>query len=44
MKKIYLAPRTEAIQLLGENTIMNGSGYLDPLGGVRSDGGTGPMM
>ena len=45
MKKVYLAPRTEAIQLLGENAIMTGSGYLDPLSGVRSDGtGTGPMM
>ena len=26
MKKIYLAPHTEAIQLLGENAIMIGSG------------------
>ena len=26
MKKVYLAPHTEAIQLLGENAIMIGSG------------------
>ena len=26
MKKVYLAPQTEAIQLLGENAIMAGSG------------------
>ena len=46
MKKVYLAPQTEAIQLLGENAIMVGSGLIDPLGGVRSDGtpGNGPMM
>ena len=25
MKKVYLAPQTEAIQLLGENAIMAGS-------------------
>ncbi len=45
MKKVYLAPRTEAIKLLGENAIMVGSGLIDPLGGVRSDGtGSGSMM
>ena len=26
MKKVYLAPQTEAIQLLGANAIMAGSG------------------
>ena len=26
MKKVYLAPQTEAIQMLGENAIMAGSG------------------
>ncbi len=26
MKKVYLAPQTEAIQLLSENAIMAGSG------------------
>ena len=26
MKKVYFAPQTEAIQLLGENAIMAGSG------------------
>ena len=25
MKEVYIAPQTEAIQLLGENTIMTGS-------------------
>ncbi len=45
MKKVYLAPHTEAIQLLGENAIMTGSGFVDPLSGIRSDGtGTGNMM
>ena len=45
MKKVYLAPQTEAIQLLGENAIMTGSGFVDPLKGIRSDGtGTGNMM
>lgn len=34
MKKTYLAPHTEAIQLLGEATIMASSGYYNPLGGV----------
>ena len=29
MKKVYLAPHTEAIKLLGENAIMAGS-YKDP--------------
>lgn len=29
MKKVYLAPQTEAIQLLSENAIMAGSGALD---------------
>lgn len=31
MKKIYIAPRTEAIELLGENAIMAGS---PPAGGI----------
>jgi hypothetical protein len=46
MKKVYLAPQTEAIQLLGENAIMAVSGgFEDPLMGIRSDGtGTGSMM
>ena len=29
MKKVYLAPQTEAIKLLAENAIMAGSGVLD---------------
>lgn len=46
MKKVYLAPQTEAIQLLGENAIMAGSGqsyinaYGGPIGGIGT-GGTG---
>lgn len=31
MKKVYLAPQTEAIELLGTNAIMAGSGFI---GGV----------
>ena len=40
MKKVYLAPQTEAIQMLGENAIMAGSptvGYTLPYG----ESGTG---
>ena len=29
MKKVYFAPQTEAIQLLGENAIMAGSGNVN---------------
>ena len=42
MKKIYLAPQTEAIQLLGENAIMavsNPVGYQLPFGN-SGEGGT----
>ena len=45
MKKVYLAPQTEAIKLLGENAIMAGSpggGFTPPHVGVGSgsyDGG-----
>ena len=45
MKKVYLAPQTEAIQLLGENAIMavslGGGGFTDPdlgYGGAGSGG------
>ena len=43
MKKVYLAPQTEAIQLLGENAIMAGSGnpttsYTSPVGGIGTGG------
>jgi hypothetical protein len=44
MKKVYIAPQTEAIELLGANAIMAGSGYQDPLGGVGGSGGSGNMM
>ena len=41
MKKVYIAPRTEAIKLLGENAIMAGSptgvGYTLQYG--EGDGG-----
>ena len=43
MKKIYLAPQTEAIQLLGENAIMavsNDGGFIntgDPISGGTAD-------
>ncbi len=32
MKKVYLAPQTEAIELLGANPIMVGSGNFIPTG------------
>ena len=35
MKKVYLAPQTEAIKLFSENAIMAGSGgYENPLQGT----------
>ena len=43
MKKVYLAPQTEAIQLLGENAIMAvspGGGFIqtgDPVSGTYGD-------
>ena len=30
MKKVYIAPQTEAIELLGTNAIMAGSGFNNP--------------
>ena len=45
MKKVYLAPQTEAIKLLGENAIMAvspGGGFTDPnLGYGESSGAFG---
>ena len=41
MKKVYLAPQTEAIKLLGENAIMAGSppvGYQLPFGNSGEGG------
>ena len=32
MKKVYIAPQTEAIELLGSNAIMAGSGGFIPTG------------
>ena len=40
MKKVYLAPQTEAIKLLGENAIMAGS-YQDPNLGYGGESGSG---
>ena len=41
MKKVYIAPQTEAIELLGGNAIMAGSGGFIPtgenVGGVFGD-------
>ena len=40
MKKNYIAPQTEAIELLGANAIMAGSGsYTSPVGGIGTGGG-----
>ena len=42
MKKVYLAPQTEAIQLLGENTIMAvspGNGFISTGGSVSGEYG-----
>lgn len=44
MKKVYIAPQTEAIELLGANAIMVGSGLDNPLGGFGSGEGSGSMM
>lgn len=49
MKKVYLAPQTEAVQMLGENAIMAASGtgsgvinlYGGPLGGIGTGSGSG---
>jgi hypothetical protein len=37
MKKVYIAPQTEAIEILGTNAIMASSGYIpegEGVGGV----------
>ena len=39
MKKVYIAPQTEAIELLGENVIMVGSSLIIGSG----EGGGGGM-
>ena len=47
MKKVYLAPQTEAIQLLGENAIMAvspGATYISPVKGFGTGDGTGEVM
>ena len=38
MKKNYIAPQTEAIELLGANAIMAASGGFIPTGGTVSGG------
>ena len=44
MKKIYIAPQTEAIQLLAENAIMmaspGGAGFIPVGGGVGGEYGS----
>ena len=40
MKKVYLAPQTEAIQMLGENAIMAASGGAGG-GFIYGEAGTG---
>ena len=47
MKKVYLAPQTEAIQMLGENAIMAGSPistYISPVEGISTGSGSGSVM
>lgn len=44
MKKSYIAPQTEAIELLGANAIMAGSGYRNPTNGFGTGTGTGDVM
>ncbi len=45
MKKIYIAPQTEAIKLLSENAIMavspGGGGFTDPGLGYGGESGSG---
>ena len=41
MKKNYIAPQTEAIELLGANAIMAASGYLNPTNGTYGPNGGG---
>ena len=41
MKKVYIAPQTEAIELLGANAIMAASGGFIPVGGGVIEGGSG---
>ncbi len=42
MKKVYIAPQTEALELLGANAIMVGSGYKNPNLGMGSGSYDGP--
>ena len=44
MKKSYIAPQTEAIELLGANAIMAGSRYLNPTNGFGTGTGPGSVM
>ena len=38
MKKVYIAPQTEAIELLGANAIMSGSGSFISVNGEATGG------
>ena len=40
MKKVYIAPQTEAIELLGSNAIMAGSSFIPVGGGVGGEYGS----
>jgi hypothetical protein len=44
MKKNYIAPQTEAIELLGANAIMAASGYRNPTNGFGTGTGPGSVM
>ena len=43
MKKIYSAPQTDTVELIGANTIMAGSG-LRPINGIGTGKPSGGMM
>lgn len=43
MKKNYIAPQTEAIELLGTNAIMASSGFT-PIHGIGTGSGQGEVM
>ena len=45
MKKVYIAPQTEAIEVIANGVLMVSSGgFIDPLGGFGSGSGEGGMM
>jgi hypothetical protein len=45
MKKSYIAPQTEAIEVIANGVLMvSPGGFIDPLGGFGSGSGGGGMM